>query len=244
MREGHPDHRRHHQGEGRLVLADCTHHTDRVEHRHRDDVTTSCRERRRRQRRGGMEHRGLGGGTTSCGRRERHQAVVHVHHLAALVGQHALGEAGRAAGVHEHDGIGLQAFVGNDRRCRREHVRIARCVGSTRYLGEFAIITANRSPRATPSARRPTMAQATSSKCSRYVWVTPVAASVVPGRSAHRSRSCSIFSCSGDRMMTYRPLGPAPSARSDRRCREWFRGRYHAASHTPLSAVLRTWLSW
>ncbi len=44
--------------------------------------------------------------------RQRHQAVVDVHHLAALVRQHTLREAGRATGIHEHDRIGLLAFSG------------------------------------------------------------------------------------------------------------------------------------
>ena len=39
-----------------------------------------------------------------------HGDVVQVQQLGALVDQHALGQAGRPAGVHEDDGIGLLRF--------------------------------------------------------------------------------------------------------------------------------------
>ena len=45
---------------------------------------------------------------------EPHHHVVRVEDLGSLVEQHALGQAGGAAGVHEHHRVGLLAFVGHD----------------------------------------------------------------------------------------------------------------------------------
>ena len=51
--------------------------------------------------------------------------VVQVEHLGPLVEQHALGQAGRAARVHEDDGIVLVGLVGHDRLAGGDEVLVA-----------------------------------------------------------------------------------------------------------------------
>ena len=68
----------------------------------------------------------------SSSSRHAHGDVVEVQHLGALVEQHALGQAGRAAGVHEHDGVVLVGLVGDLRRRRLRAGPRRRCRGGRR----------------------------------------------------------------------------------------------------------------
>ncbi len=121
MVEQHADHRRHHH---RPVVTRCCSIASTSPRRAR----TAARTPRRRQSPGSPStppidaawNIGVWCRYTSVARRTAtaRRDVVQVQHLGALVEQHALRQAGGAAGVHEDDRVVLLGLVGDGRRRR------------------------------------------------------------------------------------------------------------------------------
>ena len=110
------------------VLLDRVHHRDRVEQRHdhrRAALRGHADDAAHRRR---VEHRRLVQVDLVGGDPPRHRHVVQVEHLGALVEQHTLRRAGRAAGVHEDHRVVFVGLVGNHRRRRGEQLLVVEIV--------------------------------------------------------------------------------------------------------------------
>ena len=87
--------------------------------------------------------------TKSSSRPPANGDVVHVQHLGPLVEQHALGQPGGAARVHEDDRVVLLGLVGHVRLARRDQVLVREVVGDVALADEHDLL--DRPP---PCARR------------------------------------------------------------------------------------------
>ena len=82
--------------------------------------------------------------TSSASNRHTMHHVVQVEHLGAVVEQHALRQAGGAAGVHEDDGIVLVGLVGDLRRRAREQVFVLDVVRRVAVADHHDVLDADR----------------------------------------------------------------------------------------------------
>ena len=70
---------------------------------------------------------------------DRHADVVEVQQLGALVEQHPLGQACRAAGVHEHGRVVLVGLGRRDGAAGRDEVLVAHVVGCVGVTDEHDV---------------------------------------------------------------------------------------------------------
>ena len=121
------EHRQHGRDDDRpidLVALDEIHHLARFEDRLKDRHPADGRDAENAAHGGGVEHGRLVEIDAAGGQVDRHGDVVEVQQLGPLVEQHALGQAGRAAGVHEDHRVVLFGLLGERGVAGGDHVLV------------------------------------------------------------------------------------------------------------------------
>jgi hypothetical protein len=101
-----------------------------VEQRNRDRRTTAGRNAEDPAHRRSVEHRRLMQVHRRRVEGEVHRNVVQVEHLRSMLDRNALGQAGGAAGVHEHGEVGLLGLVRRDGLHGGEELFVGHVVGN------------------------------------------------------------------------------------------------------------------
>ena len=136
MAEHQGDHGRHHQGLGDGVALDQVDDRAGVEQRDEHRQPARGRDAQHPGHGGGVEHRGLVEVDGFLLQGDDHGHVVEVQHLGPAVDQHPLGQAGGAAGIHQHHRVGLLGLIGHHRIDRGQHVLVADVVGHVAVADE------------------------------------------------------------------------------------------------------------